>query len=386
MKAWLFRLQIALLVCMASAGPLLENEVLAKYAPWLAAGALLLIASRGVRKTYGRAHPNRLAAASAGAAEPLPLALDWTWYVRAFISWLDAFKRTYLVTPGLYFTGDRYCRDDPLLVTANCQLTVFLLLRNLRAIRVRLLVVDTDGINVWCAGSKGRFSNAAILTELERYPRELLTTHRFLDLILPKLGLAGVDIRALRQEHIKPIIGPILAKDLPAYLESPPYRDCDDQRVLFGLQSRLFTWLPGLMQYVAYNLWLVVALIGIEAIWGIAAPLWVLPLTAALATAYPVFFPRLPGRRFAIKGLWLASAACLALLVSALFSPALRPPLPAAAAFIFATSLFIGLSYTGNSAVSNYTRVRAEIARFLPLNVLLYVASFILYLAGGVAQ
>jgi hypothetical protein len=43
--------------------------------------------------------------------------------------------------------------------------------------------------------------------------------------------------------------------------------------------------------------------------------------------------------------------------------------------FIFATAVFVGLSYTGNSAVSNYSRVRKETARFLPLNVLLYIGS-----------
>ena len=45
-----------------------------------------------------------------------------------------------------------------------------------------------------------------------------------------------------------------------------------------------------------------------------------------------------------------------------------------------ATALFVGLAFTGNSAVSNYTRVRKEIARFLPFNVLLFLGSLAVFI------
>ena len=56
-----------------------------------------------------------------------------------------------------------------------------------------------------------------------------------------------------------------------------------------------------------------------------------------------------------------------------------------AALFAVATTVFFALSYTGNSAVSNYTRVRAEIARFLPITLLFYVAALIAFIQVGVS-
>jgi len=100
-----------------------------------------------------------------------------------------------------------------------------------------------------------------------------------------------------------------------------------------------------------------------------------LALTALLATAYPILFPWIPGALFVIKGLWLATFTSLgigALIWVGVISSAY---LIMSVSFTFATAIFIGLSYTGNSAVSNYSRVRKEIARFLPLNILLYTVS-----------
>ncbi|MBW2457363.1 MAG: hypothetical protein JRI68_22840, partial [Deltaproteobacteria bacterium] len=279
---------------------------------------------------------------------------------------------------GLYYLGSQYDRDAPLLVTANYHLSVFLVARRARRFGARLLVVDSDGINVWCSAGKGRFSNAAIVEQLVRYDRDLLTTGKWLTLILPKFGFSGVDLRALRDERIRPVIGPLYAKDLDAYLAGgPPFKDRDADRVHFGLQMRLFSWLPGLFQFLLYSgaiatLWIAVARPA-----NPTGPLAVVVLTAVVATAYPVLFPWLPGSRFAVKGLWLG--ALFTVLLGALYGSGVLTlsQLVAASLFALAMSLFMGLSYTGNSAVSNYTRVRQETARFLPLNVVLAVATVV---------
>ncbi|MCP5110007.1 MAG: hypothetical protein GY953_04155, partial [bacterium] len=157
-------------------------------------------------------------------------------------------------------------------------------------------------------------------------------------------------------------------------LANPPFKDCDDDQVVFGLQMRLFSWLPGLVQYVGYSLAAALVLLSVEWLWGIEVPWGLIPLTALLGTAYPILFPWIPGHRFAVKGLWLATFVSFglgALRLAGWISPA---GLLVAVLFVFATALFVGLSYTGNSAVSNYSAVRREIARFLPLNALLYAA------------
>jgi acetyl-CoA decarbonylase/synthase complex subunit gamma len=285
---------------------------------------------------------------------PLPLRIGLVDYAKALVAWVLSFRRTYAVAPGLYYTGDHYDPEAPLLVTANYHLTVFLVTRRVRAANARLLVIDTDGINVWCAAGKGRFGNHEITRQLDRYPRDLLSTRPRLRLILPKFGMSGVDLRALRQQGLRPIVGPLYAKDLPAYLASPP------------LKNRQLTALSALLAAA-------VSLLALPL--GAPVQLGMIGVIAALATAYPLLFPLIPGRRFAVKGLLLgllASAVLLAVswirdesLLSVLF----------VVPFTLAAGILIGLEFTGNSAVSNYSRVKREIVVFLPIGALLLLFS-----------
>ncbi len=368
----LFRLLGAVALLAAGvAGRWLGHGAFAPHAVGLITIGLLLLGVTALRATYyksGTPWPR-------SSSEPQPQRLTWLDYLKVPVCWFDAFKRTYAVPPGLYYTGARYDRDAPLLVTANYLLTVVLVVRRIRASGVRLLIVDSDGINVWCGSSEGQLSNAKILDQVDRYDRELLTGDRKLRMILPKLCLAGVELGGLHRAKIHPVIGPIYAKDLPAYLKSPPFEDCDDDEVVFGLRMRLFSWLPGVVQYLGYSLKMVLALFLLELLWGIEVPLALVPLAALLGTAYPILFPWIPGQRFAVKGLWLAALVSLGLCGLAASGQTSAADLPAAVLFTFAAALFVGLSYTGNSAVSNYTAVRREIARFLPLTVLLFAAS-----------
>ncbi len=371
MKTWSRFLGAVALIATGVAGRWLGHGAFASHAVGFLTIGLLLLGLTALRATYYRSGTPWPYSSS----EPHPLRLTWLDYLKVPVCWFDAFKRTYAVEPGLYYTGTRYDRDAPLLVTANYLLTVVLVVRRVRAMNVRLLIVDSDGINVWCGSSEGQLSNAKILEQVDRYDRELLTGDRKLRLILPKLSLAGVELRGLHQARIHPVIGPIYAQDLPAYLASPPLEDCDDDQVVFGLKMRLFSWLPGLVQYVGYSLAAVLVLFGLELLWGIEAPLALVPLTAGLGTAYPILFPWIPGERFAVKGLWLATLVSLGLSILTVAGRMSPAGLVVAALFTFATALFVALSYTGNSAVSNYTAVRREIAQFLPLNVVLYAAS-----------
>lgn len=348
-------------------------------AGWLMATGILMLAIAAVRTTYypsGTPWPD-------DPAQPSALRLKPTDYLKALVCWFDGYQRTYAIAPGLYYTGDRYNPEKPLLVTSNYLLTVLVLVRRVRFFNARLLVIDTDGINVWCSAGKGRFSNLEIFRQLVRYQELLLSRDRRLTLILPKFSLSGVDLRMLQHAYVRPVIGPLYAKDLPAYLTNPPYIDNNDT-VHFGFQSRLFTWLPGLGQFLGYCLALVLVLLGIQIFFGFAVPWKILAITALICTLYPLLFPWIPGDRFAVKGLCLGALISLTL-VPGVYANILKwSDLPMAVLFIIATGIFMGLAYTGNSAVSNYSAVRKEIARFLPANVLLYAAALIAFIVTEV--
>ena len=382
MRAILSTLVAGGLVAAGAAGRWWGVGMFEPYAIRLVVVGLVLLGYRILKTTYYRSGMPW----PASYGEPEPLRLRWLDYLKAFICWADAFKRTYAVAPGLYYTGSSYDRDAPLLVTANYLLTVLLAVRRVREFNARLLVVDTDGINVWCSAGKGKFSRDTILDQLERYDRSLLSGEDRPTLILPKVSFSGVDLASLRGSGIRPVIGPVYAKDLPQYLSDPPLNDCSEDRVVFGLQSRLFTWLPGLLQTLGYSFTLILLLWIAHLLWGSSIPaVGILLLTVLLATAYPILFPWLPGTRFAVKGLWLGAGVSVG--IAALTVAGLLPAARVVTALLFAmgSAVFFSLAYTGNSAVSNYSRIRRETAHFLPLYVLLYIASLVSFIITEVA-
>ncbi len=322
---------------------------------------------------------------SGESCEPQPFRISLSHYIRALVCWMDGFKRTYALAPGLYYTGEHFDPEKPLLVTSNYLLTVFILVRRVRSFSANILVIDTYGINVWCSAGKGRFSNLEIFKQLMRYQKILMSSEKRLTIILPKFSLSGIDLRMLRQAHVRPVIGPLYAKDLPAYLADPPYRDSADT-VYFGFQSRLFTWLPGFLQFMGYCMGVLAALLVVNALLGFSVPWKAALLSALIATAYPLFFPALPGKKFAVKGLWLGAILSLGLIPPFTRGAATGLDLVMSALFSLATALFMGLAYTGNSAVSNYSAVRREIAHFLPLDVLLYTGSLAAFIATGLGR
>ncbi len=152
------------LVAAGLAGQWLKIDLFTPYAIWLLGGGLVMLCSVAIGITYYRSGYNW----SEATNQPKPLRPTLLDYIKALVCWLNAFKRTYAIEPGIYYTGDHYDRNAPLLVTSNYFLTVFLVIRRIRGFNARLLVIDTDGINVWCSASKGQFSHTEILNQLDR--------------------------------------------------------------------------------------------------------------------------------------------------------------------------------------------------------------------------
>lgn len=306
-------------------------------------------------------------------SRPLPIGLKWYDFILAFICWMDSFVRTYAKRPGLYYTGKQYDSSTPILVTSNYHLTIFSILWHIRKLgSFRLLIIDTDGINVWCAAGKGQFSNQQILAVLKRYKHDVLTGQGKITLILPKLSFSGVILQDLKKEKINPIIGPIYAKDLPTFLSVLPYKDQDSDCVDFNLATRVFTCLPGLLQVLTIHLKLLLVFMLLNKTLAVEIPFGLVSIPLIIATLYPLLFPFIPGTQFASKGVWLGafiSAGLVALFGLGYIS---NSQLLFSIFYTLAASIFFGLSYTGNSAISNYSKVKKEVVRFFPVEVLFY--------------
>jgi len=67
-------------------------------------------------------------------------------------------RMDYKVDPGLYCVGTPD-NQSPVLVTSNYKMTFDRVRKELENISAWILVLDTDGVNVWCAAGKGADSS-----------------------------------------------------------------------------------------------------------------------------------------------------------------------------------------------------------------------------------
>ena len=100
------------------------------------------------------------------------------------------YKRAdYKVVPGLYCVGNPEA-ESPVLVTANYKLSFDMVRIKLTGIDAWILVVDTRGINIWCAAGKNLFATHEVVRSVNTARLHEIIAHR--ELILPQLGATGV--------------------------------------------------------------------------------------------------------------------------------------------------------------------------------------------------
>src|SRR5512134_2350477 len=149
------------------------------------------------------------------------------------------------VEPGLYLLGNP-TPDSPVFVTANYTLSFDALRSALKGIDGYILVLDTQGVNVWCAAGKGTFGTDELVRQIEATRLHEVVRHRVL--ILPQLGAPGVAAHEVKQRaQFKVEYGPVRAEDLPEYLKTRKATP-EMRRVGFTLKDR-FVLIP--VEFVA---------------------------------------------------------------------------------------------------------------------------------------
>ena len=97
-------------------------------------------------------------------------------------------RNSYRVKPGLYKIGDPG-KDSEVIVTANYKLSFDVVRRNLEGIDAWILVLETYGINVWCAAGKGTFGTDEMVRQIKDSQLQLYVSHK--RVIVPQLGAPG---------------------------------------------------------------------------------------------------------------------------------------------------------------------------------------------------
>ena len=86
-------------------------------------------------------------------------------------------RNEWRVSPGLYRLGAAGL-NSPVFVSANYKLSFDALREALDGIDCYILVLDTKGINVWCAAGKGTLSTDEIVFRIERTGLADVVEHR----------------------------------------------------------------------------------------------------------------------------------------------------------------------------------------------------------------
>jgi len=270
------------------------------------------------------------------------------------------------VDPGLYALGNP-TPDAPVFVTSNYTLSFDALRSALGRLDAYILVLDTKGINVWCAAGKGTFGTEEVVRRVWETGLKTVVTHR--TLILPQLGASGVAAHEVkRRTGFRVEYGPVRAKDLPAYLENrratPTMR-----HVRFGLADRLIL-VPVELKHRFVPM--LVAAILCYLIGGWLSALAAVTAVIAGCVLFPALLPWLPTPNFSTKGLLLGLAAALpfALAVVQLYQdwPLWRVS-GQALAFLLAmpaATAYLALNFTGATTFTSPGGVRREIFRYIP--------------------
>jgi hypothetical protein len=305
---------------------------------------------------------------------PMRVTSEWTRRDRlgAVRCRLGGFRNRYRVAPGLYALGSPG-RESSAFVSANYKLSFDLLRRALAGIDAWILVLDTKGINVWCAAGKGTFGTDELVARLEASRLASRVDHR--QIIVPQLGAPGVEAHAVeKQSGFRVRFGPVRAEDLPAYLAAAKVATPEMRRVRFGLADRAV--LVPLEIRGAFGPWCGFALfaliyaavtrrgISIDAAWAGGWPLLALGAGAVLAGSVitPLALPLVPGRAFTFKGWLVGVAVTAALLHGAGLAAHLDPWLVAASyAFFPAAAGLLAQQFTGASTLTSLSGVRKEI-------------------------
>jgi len=281
-------------------------------------------------------------------------------------------RMSYTIPPGLYAV-DRPGPHSPVLVTSNYKLTFDSLRRRLTGQALWILVLDTRGINVWCAAGKGTFGTEEVINRMAAVGLREIVSHR--KVILPQLGAPGVAAHEVQKRSgFRVVYGPVRAEDIPAFLAAGLKASSDMRRVRFRFQDRLKLVSMEFVGSLKYLLAIaaVLALVGLLAYRRLAA--WdFLPYLGAViigSSLVPALLPWIPGRPFSLKGALAGLAWTLFLIAGGRLGwlPAVGWKLAVVyLLFLPVLSAFLAMGFTGSSTFTSLSGVVKEMKTAVPL-------------------
>ncbi len=305
-----------------------------------------------------------------------------TWKVRWGIG-----RKNYKINPGLYAVG-KPDHTSPVLVSANYKLSFDVLRKELSGLNCWILVLDTKGINVWCAAGKGTFGTDELVSRISAAKLSGIISHK--KLILPQLGAPGVSAHeVVRRTGFTVIYGPVRANDIKTFRDSGFKATGEMRTVNFTIWDRLILTPVELVQSVRFSLMVfgVLFLVNLFAVkpFGVSDFIVYTGAVVVGTVLTPIFLPYIPGRAFAWKG-WLLGLSWTA--VFAWFNNWFAPEqLFLALGYLLllpSLSAFLAMNFTGSSTYTSFSGVIKEMKFAVPLIALSSFAGALLVLINKI--
>ena len=297
-----------------------------------------------------------------------------------FLARLGINRNGHRIDPGLYSLGNP-SKDSPVFVTANYTLSFDALRSALAGIDCYILVLDTKGINVWCAAGKGTFSTGELISRIKKTRLKDFVKHR--KVILPQLGAPGVVAHVVKKDSgFKVEYGPVRALDLIEYLKkniaTPEMR-----RVQFNLVDRLVL-IPIELVHLLLPILVVAVVLYFAGGWLSSAAAIASILTGVVL--FPVMLPFIPTREFSSKGFLLGGIVALTFALVYIFQnidTSWWRQVGGALTYMLAmppVTAFIALNFTGSTPITSVTGVRREIYRYIRWMAGLFASGIVLFI------
>lgn len=280
-------------------------------------------------------------------------------------------RMSYLVNPGLYAIGTPD-ENSNVLVTANYKLTLDALRKELKGMNLWILVLDTKGVNVWCAAGKGTFGTTELINRITKSRLLDLISHK--KIILPQLGAPGVmGYEVTKQTGFQIVYGPVRAEDVKVFINSGFKATEKMREVLFTTKDRLVltpveivsSFKPSIYVFGAMFLLnlLPVNRFGIIDFYAYAGAV----ISGCFLT--PLLLPWIPVKAFAMKGWILGLLWTISVIVINGWPSSNSFEILRGFGYLFAlpsVSAYFAMNFTGSSTYTSYSGVLKEMKTAIP--------------------
>jgi hypothetical protein len=296
-------------------------------------------------------------------------------------------RNNYTVKPGIYKVGKPNGESD-VFISANYKLSFDALRKNLDSINAWILVIDTNGVNVWCAAGKGTFATNNLVKSIKECSLELIVKHR--KIIVPQLGATGIAAHKVKEQTgFRVIFGPVRAADIQEFIQAGYNASPKMRKMIFPMNERA-KLIPVDMMYGKYKLLLALTILfffsGLDKsgfLFTKMVETCLFPLVnivgaylAGIVLA-PLFLPWIPFRAFALKGAFWGTVitVVLNLLITV-------PLIEGIAVGLINLSIasFVTMNFTGSSTYTSLSGVQKEMKVAIPIQIAFAAAGLLLFI------